>query len=236
MPENPSPIALAERRAWIYCSADGLPSILIGLGCLTLAFVLCADHSRLPRVLDVVLVVSALTLYSFIMLRNRQILEWLKARLTYPRTGYVAPPYSAGFDRFTFQSVALDLSQTAPAVPSELQTLRQSRGRWTLLLLLTNILVTIAALVVSSPWICILFGFTTAGALWWGTRFDKSLSWIVIVGFVLLGFYMAIFSVPPPERLRVMVAGWGSLFVLGGTVTFLRFLCAHPAAHEERPN
>lgn len=239
MPENPSPVALAERRAWTYWSADGLPSILIGIGCLTMAFILFADHSRLPRVLDVILLVATLALYSFIMISNRQILEWLKARLTYPRTGYVAPPYSAGFDRFSFQSVALDLSQAGPDVPSDLLALRQSRGRWTLLLVLVNVAVTIAALTVASPWICVLLGFTTAGALWWGTRFDKSLSWIVIVGFVLLGFYMAVFAIPPSERLKVMVAGWGSLFVLGGTITFIRYLLAHPSPpspNEERPH
>lgn len=236
MPAPDSPVYLAERRAWIYWSADGLPSIVIGIGCLTMAFLLFTNHSQLPRLLDVILVVGALGLYSFIVLGNRQILDWLKSRLTYPRTGYVAPPYSAGVAEYASRVPSLGLQNDASAVPEEIRRARRFRSQTTLLLFIPIVLVAIAALLVSSPWINLVLGFTVSAALWWGTRFDRSLSWLVIIGFVLLGFYMFFFSIPPSERLKVLVAGSGVLFTLGGTATFIRYLFVHPKTNEEPPN
>ncbi|MGB7024550.1 MAG: hypothetical protein WBD73_12190 [Candidatus Acidiferrales bacterium] len=48
-------------------------------------------HTCSPLVIAIVLV--AFGIYGVVFFRLRQTLEWLKARITYPRTGYAASPY-----------------------------------------------------------------------------------------------------------------------------------------------
>jgi hypothetical protein len=87
----------AERRAWSYWFVDGLPNLVAGLLCLLLAsisFLLSGPHPvRSPLVITLAAV--ALVIFAAVFIRFRQTLEWLKARITYPRTGYTAPPYFA---------------------------------------------------------------------------------------------------------------------------------------------
>src|SRR5208283_1064777 len=86
-----SPTLQAEQRAQQHWVEDGLPSIITGIGCLVWAFFwiyLKNGHSPFK----IVLLLSALTLYWAFTQHHLEIVDWLKARLSYPRTGYVRPP------------------------------------------------------------------------------------------------------------------------------------------------
>ena len=81
----------AKAHLWRYWNSDGLPNIITGFAMILqgLAYFWLGHHSRslLPGVL---LLSSAMILLDQITLRK--IAGWLKTRITYPRTGYAAPP------------------------------------------------------------------------------------------------------------------------------------------------
>jgi hypothetical protein len=80
------------RRAASYWFVDGLPETLFGLALVVMAGLgsLCGIYAPKPwSKLDWVISYAGLLLY---FLMERRILDFLKARFTYPRTGYVQPP------------------------------------------------------------------------------------------------------------------------------------------------
>jgi hypothetical protein len=84
------------RRAATYWFVDGLPELLFGLMLIVMAGVALLLSIRTPgpwkwpwRALDLLLIYGGLVLY---LVYERGILDFLKVRLTYPRTGYVQAP------------------------------------------------------------------------------------------------------------------------------------------------
>ena len=106
MPTENFALSYAEKRAWSYWFADGLPNILGGFGCLllSLAYVLLIRFRHTHSPMIVALAILLVAIAWVLLFRLRQTLEWLKARITYPCTGYAASPY------FTFR-------QTEPLPP-----------------------------------------------------------------------------------------------------------------------
>ncbi len=87
----PKSIASPGRRASSYWFVDGLPDIVFGLtlllcGATAWLWRMYAPH---PWLYDFWLFAAAILLFWW---KCRVILDFLKARLTYPRTGYVQPP------------------------------------------------------------------------------------------------------------------------------------------------
>jgi hypothetical protein len=86
------------RRAAAYWFADGFPDIVLGgnLGLSAAAAVLWYIYSPpLARNGYVVIVLGGFLLYLW---KERRILELLKSRFTYPRTGYAQPPQEVDKD------------------------------------------------------------------------------------------------------------------------------------------
>jgi hypothetical protein len=89
MPDSPG------RRAAAYWFVDGFPEIVMGAILLIcgLAGMVCDLYApvsgRNRQLFSFLIVTAAFVGYYF---RERSILYWLKARITYPRTGYVQPP------------------------------------------------------------------------------------------------------------------------------------------------
>jgi hypothetical protein len=89
MPNSPG------RRAAAYWFVDGFPEIVLGAmlivcGAAGTVCDLFAPLAERDRELVSFLIVTAGFLVYY--LKERSILGWLKARITYPRTGYVQPP------------------------------------------------------------------------------------------------------------------------------------------------
>lgn len=87
----------AKQRAWKHWTADGLHAIVSGIATTTIGVGLFWNyapfHFRYGEDGSALLIFAALTFFSF----QIQITEWLKARFTYPRTGYVASPHEPAF-------------------------------------------------------------------------------------------------------------------------------------------
>src|SRR5579863_3579434 len=89
---SPSPVLNAEQRAWDYWFADGLTNVVAGLGCLLMSFCLLYPPHWPPKLLPLAPWALAVWFYAAVQLKHRQIVEWIKYRTTYPRTGYARTP------------------------------------------------------------------------------------------------------------------------------------------------
>jgi hypothetical protein len=232
MANSPSPVFLAEKRSWSYWFADGLPQLLIGISAILFGFYFISMMTSASTGL-VVLSFVAFGAYLLIQVRAPQILEWLKARITYPRTGYAASPYFA-----TKKSVYCDANlnltpvqdPNAPAI-AEIKRVRRARN---LRLSRTYILMALASLglwFVHAPWICTLTGVVMGIILWMGTRTDKSVSLLVILGFPVVGFSVGALQLPPHVRVGSFILGVGLLFLLDGLVSLVLYLRRNPVAN-----
>ena len=205
-----SMIAAVQHRAWGYWFEDGLPILMVGFG-----FVAYGLSEVFDQPLGKFGLVLGVPFY-IILLRYRPILEWLKARLTYPRTGYVPPPYSAQFDRPWGQDLRMILvfGIIMLACINEMEYIH-------------------------GPWIYAAWGLELALALWIMNGKDCRFSWITIAAIPLIGFYLAIcppdanwpnhrLGYVPDHRPGYFTTAVGLLILADGTATLVRYLWRNP--------
>jgi len=195
-----STVLTARQRASRYFFVDGFSTLIAGLGCLLMAFQLF--YSRDGRTTPLSLLVSLLILFAYlsIMFRQREIVEWLKTRITYPRTGFAIPP---GFedDSVVHAGLALlTLDETESNRLSEVRQVYADRKR--------RMLFMIVAARRDQPfsWL-ILAGFPLVGIGMATFLSDR------VVG---------------PDRGAYLLATAGSLFFLDGVLTLIRYLRGNP--------
>jgi hypothetical protein len=218
-----SPVLDAEQRAWRYWFADGLANLVIGVAMLLMSFDLLYSPNR-HTPLSLAIWAMAAVLYVVIMSRHREIVEWLKARTTYPRTGYVQTPAEAPATSANLVTIPLRDS----AIPSEeakrLLAARRKRGIGTFTLTVGAMF---AMILFHTRWVGPVAGLILGIAMWIA-REDYRVSWIVPLGFPIVGLCLA-FLVAPGERAPgLFLAGWGLLFVLDGAVTLVRYVWQNP--------
>lgn len=82
------------RRAAAYWFSDGLPDIVLGMMVLVVSLWALIWQILAPHrgIFDFFLTTTAFLLFYW---KERAVLDWLKSRSTYPRTGYVRPPDEA---------------------------------------------------------------------------------------------------------------------------------------------
>lgn len=132
MPPADSPLLQAERHNWKYWREDGIPRLLGGLCGTAYSMPLSITPSPPPWVSLVGIGIALLWLPL-----SRPAIEYLKARLVWPRSGYVRPPYFAevplpGAEPVEPRFLSI---QTAEMGETELQELRRRRYWHSLLLL-----------------------------------------------------------------------------------------------------
>lgn len=216
------PVLAAEERAWNYWFVDGLTNLVVGLNTL-LAACICSFPPRWPpKPLALVLWASGLICYGAVTVRYKEIVEWLKARTTYPRTGYVAPPTPDSSEAANLVTLSLATTGTPP----EIQALRiQRRTTWTIIIALST-LAYFAFLVIHARWIWTVGGVLFSIAMTIARR-SFQCSWILPVGFPILGLYITTF-VPNNVGADYFFVGMGLLFVLDGGTTLIRYLLQNP--------
>jgi hypothetical protein len=218
-----SPTA-AQHRAWNYWFEDGLPTLVGGFGCFVFGLSFIFDRPPLLRLL-------LAAPYYVILLRNRSIIEWLKARLTYPRTGYVTPPYSSQDELPPLpdlMSVSLHADPARLAETADEQHKRKQRMILVLTMLMAAVLGT---MFIDRPWSFAAAGLDLGLALWIMNGKDFRLSWIVISAMPLMGFSLAIFpsdALTPAHRLGYFATAGGLLIVADGAVSLGRYLWRNP--------
>jgi hypothetical protein len=218
------PILAAEERAWNYWFVDGLTNLVVGVSALLMAFCLFYPPHWPARPLPVALWATALVSYAVIGFRHRQIVEWLKAKTTYPRSGYVQSPYPDD-PAEAANLVTFWLRGTGPA--TEVQTLRIQRRTTALLATALVVMACFGFLVIHTRWIWSVVGIVFSAAMVIARK-DQRLSWILPVGFPLLGLYLTTF-VPRPQAPALFMAGMGILFLLDGALKLIRYVLQNPA-------
>ena len=101
------PAASFGRRAASYWFVDGLPEILFGLALVIMAALSFLWRMYTPkpwREFDWMIVCVGFTLY---FLTERNVLDFLKSQVTYPRTGYVQPPEEQDWSQPTLTTLSL---------------------------------------------------------------------------------------------------------------------------------
>jgi len=176
---HPTPsVFTARQRALYHRDANGISELVVGLALMIFGSqryyfsVVLAPFGALGRVLVVLVIIA---LYGLLILNNKAIVERIKERLVYPRTGYVdvaTPDEEAkaetgnGDSSYVFLSLAIIIGLAVFASSSIIP------HRW---IYSVAILLLFASYVFASgqfkldPWRSALFLFPLAGGLAWWT-------------------------------------------------------------------
>jgi hypothetical protein len=222
MPALPPSIVEAEARAWNYWFVDGLTNLVVGVNTLLISACILFPPRWPPKLLPFLLWGIGLFSYVVVAARYQQLVEWLKARTTYPRTGYVESPMPNTSESANLVTMSLGPTGTPP----ELQLVHAKRRRTWVVSIVLVIVACIAFVLIQARWVFgvagLLFSIATALA-----RRTFRFSWILPIGFPLLGFYISAF-VPRHIGPDYFIVGMGLLFVLDGTATLIRYLIRNP--------
>jgi hypothetical protein len=217
-----SPVLEAEQRAWRYWFSDGVTNLIVGISILLMAFCILYPPHWPPSPLALAAWAAALFGYVSLMIRHQTVVEWLKARTTYPRTGYVQSPCP--------EADLVKGLQRGPEVeqPEEVRHFRSARRMRAIFKLALILAASVAMIVFHSRWVFTAAGIIVAVAMWIARR-DYRLSWIVPAGFPLVGLCVSLFVVSRHQAPAYFLAGWGLLFLLDGGVTLIRYTLQNPA-------
>jgi len=220
-----SPTLEASQRAWQYWFADGFTNLLVGAGILLMSYCLLDPPRWPPKLLPMSAWALALFLYLSSMIRHRQIVEWLKARMTYPRTGYVQAPQDCP------EGIPALSLRAATARSPEAAQFYSSRRQTTYLMLGLTVVAAIAMIAIHQRWVWTAAGLIIGLAMAIARR-QHRMSWIVPVGFPVVGLLTTLYVTSRPKAPAVFLVGWGVLFVLDGGIALIRYLLQNPAPTE----
>ncbi len=203
----------AERRARSYWDIDGLATIAQALAVLLAGvWFLYITHfgdwlSRDTRLASGVVLAVLLALDG---IRKPGLIGWIKAKITYPRTGYVAPLQLEG----SHKGRRINLNALCFAF--------LLAALWA------------AAVLVETPWISAAAAILTALALWWNPLREKFVSFDVL-GMSCLGLLAAVVlnatrSALHLRRFGFILIALGVLGLIKGIVTLLRYVRRNPVA------
>ena len=223
--DTSNPTEAAQHRAWNYWFEDGLPTLVGGFGCFLFGLSFIFDHSLFR--------LAPFALYVCILLRNRPIIEWLKVRLTYPRTGYVTPPYSSQDELPPLPDLAALSLQADPARTAKTASDRNDREKRMIMVLALLLPAVLGTMFIDHAWSYAAAGMALALALWIMNGKEFQLSWIAIGGIALVGLYMAVSppeGLTPAHRTGYFSAACGLLLVANGAVALAHYLWRNPVA------
>jgi hypothetical protein len=171
-------------------------------------------------------------LYNIVLLRHRPIVEWLKTRLTYPRTGYVTSPYSPQDELPQLPDLAALCLQADPVRLAKTGRDQRERRKRMILVLAMLLAAVVGTMFIDRPWVYAAAGVDLALALWVMNGKDFRLSRFAIGGIPLVGLSTAMFPpglVTPAHRLGYFVAAGSLLIVADGSWALGHYLWRHPA-------
>lgn len=202
----------AVRRVGDYWEIDGLPTLslaLLYLVCASMILWLPHYHSWRKDLAISGFTLSILETYFYLVARkNSPVIRWLKVRITYPRTGYVALPPSGS---------------PAAARLKELD-MRRHPAVWVFL-------PTVFSDQVDTPWFGAVLAIVATSIMWGITRGKFPFSGILIPGLYLSALLLPFLPISPEHRFPYFYIALGLLYLLVGTVQFFSYLRQHPVAH-----
>ncbi len=201
----------AERRARSYWDIDGLAVIIQAVAVLLAGLWFWYMNSsgawgRRQTDLAAIVCIVAVILDT---IRKPAVILWFKTKITYPRTGYVAPPapqLSSPLDRgFKFSDLGLVCLLVA---------------LWAV------------ALWVETPWLCVAAGIVTGVTLWWNPAREKTtylnLFGICCAGMLAAFLLSAIHRVVHLQRFAYILTALGMLALIKGMTTLLSYVRRNP--------
>lgn len=221
MPETSNAVLEARRRARDYWDIDGLPALLAGATTVLFGVAWLPKDRPWPGVAFVLWLVAWIFL-----VESKGTLEWLKSRITYPRTGYVAPPKVPPHnkrDPYTIISIIKEPGTNEPETQAEGRASRRalefSDSPFLLLLVLW--------------W---LFSFNSrlaflacmAIALWLWWRNKKDPPWFEIAGAIIAAVLSALLTVSDRQRFCIVLIVFGASGMVKGATLLIRYLRQHP--------
>src|SRR5882724_353098 len=216
MPETSNAILEARRRARDYWDIDGLPALLEGATTVLFGVIWLPPESHRPW--PGIALVLWLVAW-FFLAECKGTLEWLKSRITYPRTGYVAPPKVTPYskrDPYTIISITKE-----PVAPIDGRASRKAIDfPWLLLLLLWWFFS-------FDGWLASLACLATALWFWWRNKKDPP--WFEIAGATIAGLLSAILTVSDRSRFCIVLIVFGASGLAKGATLLIRYLLQHPA-------
>jgi hypothetical protein len=233
-----TPVLRAAHSAEGYWFKDGLENIYYGLILLLLSvdfFVLGeAPQATLYAYIAPFLGLLGFLLFGALIFAHRSVIEWIKARTTFPRIGYAAPPPSAaGIDRH-------DTGLSPPARPTAWEEdylqRRQKLQIWIYALLAVGF----------------LLGFSKVGqhlqgsfgTLAWAVAFGLTSkytqppgrsAWAALAICVAAGILVVLLPLPGTRPVYTLFALLGGVSALIGTCQLVVFLFRHPLPKPTRP-
>lgn len=226
-PANPQ-LLDAERRSWDYWFSDGLASIVSGFACLFMAVYLVSSRRFLHGYLFGAVLILCMLLYGVVIIFQRQIIEWLKSKITYPRTGYAAPPYFTEDRTMPVDLTVLSMDGADAKNPNDIERVRRDRKLRAAFVVVLAVGITLLAVLVTNPWIYAVVGVGVAAVLWIFGRKDQRISWVILAGLPFVGFYLAIFQIPRRERLGYFLLGASLLLIAQGLLALRRYIRRNP--------
>jgi hypothetical protein len=240
---NLSPVLDAERRSWAYWSADGLPNLTAGLSCILLStgFLLLTWYKHAHSALLLTTGAIAVLLFIVIFFRLRQSLEWLKSKITYPRTGYASSPYFT-FAQNQHPPADLTMLNLSPVerpgiLLGTAQSVREAEDRhWQLWVTFGIYLAALlCAALVRQEWICAALGVAAGIGIWLSTRKNERKSWTVAFGLPFAGIYLFILAGTnlhefQVQRLSFFLGGAGLVLATDGAIALAGYLRRNPLA------
>ncbi len=239
----PTPILQAEQRAQQHWVEDGLPSIIAGIGGLVLAcYLLYLKNGHSGFKVPVLL--CALTLYWAFTQRHLEIVDWLKARLSYPRTGYVRPPYKPEEKGLPLDFKMLSMDAANTTQPEEIRQAR-ARSMWRFLLGLSLMLIAFVTIAyfhsswIHSAWSYSVFSLSLIAVLWFSARMGhQPVPWFPVAGLALVGLGMSALQlrgIVGPDQFGYFLLGASLVSIVNGAVTLIRFLRRNPLPSSTTP-
>lgn len=211
----------AGRRAAAYWFIDGLPEIFFGvlyvaLGAIGLIWGFNLENPWMKGALLVVVLAFLLLFW-----KDRAILDYCKARVTYPRTGYVRPPTDPVPDR-PWEVVTLG---TVPPIDWNVTSFR-TRAVFVFF---------VAGAFVDFPlldwrWtVPILMAVVAVAVYAWNRREAHPYSWQSALSIALAGALSAGLELPPRSRRYIPLLIGGVWLLAHGVPTLVRYLRTYPA-------
>ena len=219
----------AGRRAAAYWFIDGLPEIVFGVVYFALGSIGLIWGYHLQNIWLKGAVLVAMLAFVVLVWKDRAILDYCKARLTYPRSGYVRPPAEPKPNREG------DLVTLATAPPTD-WNVTSFRMRIGFVFFVAGAVVDSAREVpfMAGRWaVPIVMAVVAVAVYAWSRREAHPYSWQSALAIALAGLLSAGLEVPSRSRHFLPVLIGGVWLLAQGVPTLMRYLRTYPAPKGE---
>ncbi|MGA2263671.1 MAG: hypothetical protein ABSH28_19820 [Acidobacteriota bacterium] len=218
----------AARRAAAYWFSDGLPDMIAGVAFLAVGGARWWEEVDYPPwPLSGLVTGAALAVGALVLWKYRAILEFLKERLTYPRTGYVRAPSLTPDPGPTVLGLS-PRTETPPGAANASRYFVLFTGGW-------GLGACVFLPLLGAGWVWPIVTFLLAGLLFFLTRHtEHPCDWPGLVPLAASGFAFVHREMTPNGRAGALTAVMGTYLLVRGLWTLALYLRRHPRREAAR--